>query len=834
MDNAPEVATKVAIVVVSYNALDYAKKMLASVRRTRGVDYEIVVVDNNSSRATKLWWTAQRFRGRINRLALLDRNTFFAEGCNIGVAMAPRDATHVLLLNTDCEVLDPDWLTRMLAAHEEGATGLRYITGGAWSRADGFCFLVDRHVWGAGLDETYQWWWSVTGLEARLLREGYRVAAVRDYEDVLVHHGGKSGKAYTSARSGDASKETVASWFEGRPVTVVERLPSVGEEPSGRENKDGARHGAFNRAERALRRNTPESVAKAVAIGRRPASLPTADLIRLAGRFIVTGHPDVARDLVEAAERRDPAELEGGKQRRLDHLRAWTHPVAWPEPPADAIQVGVFHYRQPDRPRGSKNIGDYVQTLALLGNLARFSDVEFSGVDGLGELASDLQARVRPELRIRTEPRRVHLVPVSRDFSQGDPVDDGTWLPAFGWHLHTSFGLRYGLPYNAALRPLFFSFHLHALDALDEATLAYLRDNGPVGCRDWATVDVLLSAGVDAFFTGCVTTTVDAVFPALDSLDRSDARAVGVVDLEDPEGLPPGRPVERFENAQAVNRDLELVTGTRAAVELLETYQRRLERVVTSRLHAYLPATSLGLPVDFRPNVPGDARFTGLIGLTPDSPDFTAMRDGLRELLSDVFGRILAGASPEEVHDAWVKRAAPFVEAARARQQAPHPPYPPVRESAAVATSVSVGDVHVLVDPDNPLALPDLLRDVRRVVLLAGDDDRGAEDAAELADVDLDGRAVGAHLSDEPAALVWRRAADRLTPDAAGELRRVLNARHPFATRALAAGPIVLDLERMRADPSRAEAIALAAYFGLDGRESLLAYAGPEVTSLDG
>jgi glycosyltransferase involved in cell wall biosynthesis len=221
MDYAP----KVAIVVVSFNALDYAKKMLASVRRTRGVAYEVVVVDNDSTRATKLWWTVQRFRGRINRLALLDRNTFFAEGCNIGVAMAPRDATHILLLNTDCEVLDPDWLGRMLAVHEEGATGLRYITGGTWPRSDGFCLLVDRHVWGDGLDETFQWWWSVTGLEARLLREGRQVSAVRDYDDVLVHHGGKSGNAFKSARSGDATKEDVAGWFEGRHVKVVDRLP---------------------------------------------------------------------------------------------------------------------------------------------------------------------------------------------------------------------------------------------------------------------------------------------------------------------------------------------------------------------------------------------------------------------------------------------------------------------------------------------------------------------------------------------------------------------------------------------------------------------------------
>lgn len=217
--------TKIAIVVLSYNALRYARRMLRSVRQTTGVDFEIVVVDNNSNLRTKLWWTLQRYRGRINRLALLDRNTFFAEGFNIGVAMCPRDATHVLMLNPDCEILDPHWLARLLAVHREGATGLHYIADGAWPRADGFCLLVDRHLWKEGLDETYQWWWSVTGLEARLLRQGHSVTAVKTYDDVLLHHGGKSGDGHKQARSGDTSVSHIASWFEGRHVHVVERLP---------------------------------------------------------------------------------------------------------------------------------------------------------------------------------------------------------------------------------------------------------------------------------------------------------------------------------------------------------------------------------------------------------------------------------------------------------------------------------------------------------------------------------------------------------------------------------------------------------------------------------
>lgn len=219
--------TKVAIVVVSYNAFTYARRMLRSVRRTTGVAFEIVVVDNDSRLVTGLFWTAQRFLGRIDRLALLNRNTFFAEGNNIGVSMASRDVTHVLLMNTDCEVLEDEWLLRLLAVHKEGATGLGYVTNGAWPRADGFCMLVDRHCWESGLNEDYQWWWSVTALEARLLRQGRSVQAVQEYSDVVVHHRGKSGKAFKKAKSADTRDEVIAGWFDGRHVAVVDRLPDL-------------------------------------------------------------------------------------------------------------------------------------------------------------------------------------------------------------------------------------------------------------------------------------------------------------------------------------------------------------------------------------------------------------------------------------------------------------------------------------------------------------------------------------------------------------------------------------------------------------------------------
>lgn len=647
------------------------------------------------------------------------------------------------------------------------------------------------------------------------------------------------------------------------------------------------RDDAVETVERCLRAGTPEALAAARAVVSDLRRIATPDLGPLAGRFLVTGDTASARALVDEAARRGPGGLTPAQRTRLNHLRAWTHPAEVPPVPPDAVRLGVLDYRQPDRTRMSKNVGDYVQTLALLGNFARFTDVEFSGADGLGELAEELQARVQPHLRIPSPRHRVHLLKVSRDFSAGDDVPDGTWLLAFGWHMHSSYRLRFGLPYHPSLRPLFVSFHLNTLEVLDEATLEYLRRHGPIGCRDWTTVDLLLGAGVDAFFTGCLTSTVDGVFPPLASLERSGVDAVGVIDLPDKVGRGLDRPVVRLHNADPRHRDLDVVSGTHAAIAVLEDYRHRLARIITGRLHSYLPGTSLGIEVDFRPKNPSDVRFPGLAGLHPASPDLEAMRSGLRDLLGETLGQILSGASPDEVYATWRSRASTPVADARVRHHAPAATYPPVPHEAVsrrtfaapsgphpleVALVVEPGERERLLDavhaviaaapgpvrvwvlsrgPGPELAglpvtyvdlaqvpaageallLPALLPEVGRVVVLGVADT--AVDLARLAGLDLQGRPVGAHLSSDPAASTWRRAADRLAPEAAAELRRLMSARHPFAVRGLAPGALVMDLERMRADDALNACLALTAAFGLDRREALLAYAGDRVTPME-
>ena len=104
------------------------------------------------------------------------------------------------------------------------------------------------------------------------------------------------------------------------------------------------------------------------------------------------------------------------------------------------------------------------------------------------------------------------------------------------------------------------------------------------------------------------------------------------------------------------------------AVDLLETYRREHPRVVTSRLHCYLPLRSLGVDVEFRPRNRSDVRFDGLLDLGDAA--FGAIRAGLLAKLEAVHEAILGGAPEDEVYARWRELTAADVAAAEARRTA--------------------------------------------------------------------------------------------------------------------------------------------------------------------
>jgi hypothetical protein len=473
-----------------------------------------------------------------------------------------------------------------------------------------------------------------------------------------------------------------------------------------------------------------------------------------------------------------------------------------------------------------------------------------------------------------------------------EAVPEDTWTLCFGWYMHALFGIRHGFPLHRNLRPIFVSFHCNKRGLLTPEAIEYLRRYGPVGCRDWNTVDLLLSLDVPAFFSGCLTTTIDTVFPDREPPPR-DA-PVAYVDV-------PGDGVAYAHSDLAV-RERPFVANVERALELLEAYRGEHRAVVTSRLHCYLPVRSIGAEVEFRPKNLSDIRFDGLIGL--DDAAFAAMRENLDGKLEQVFRAILTGHPEDEVYALWRELTAADVAAAERRAQEPAPPAepaPPLEEvqsftverttaardgeeihCAVVARKGDSGDLAVLVaslldhasrplrlwilgdgsgkveerlGPRFPevtftrlgirelgetaarLRLAELLPDVDRLVVLPLPAVATA-DVAELAELDLGGHVLAAATRPGTKEVsgfgVIDGAALRLNErtDLSAALRRTAHARHAFDFDAFTRDVLVLDLARLRAERFGERALELVGQYGLDDLEVLHYVFGPEHAEL--
>ena len=328
--------------------------------------------------------------------------------------------------------------------------------------------------------------------------------------------------------------------------------------------------------------------------------------------------------------------------------------------PEGRVSFGLIDYLQPGRARASQNIGDQIQTLASLGHVVRHQDLRFHGDEDVVDFVRSMQDRVRPELRREGVSAEVELVTVDRDSTTFQQIPPDTWLLEFGWHMHSLFGLEvYDFPLHQNLNPIFVSFHCNKRALLSDESLEYLREHAPIGCRDWTTVDLLLSLDVPAFFSGCLTTTVNTVFPDLE--EKPEPATVYVDVSRSP--VPTGQ--ENVKQSYGEIKKRDFTSNMWDAVQVLERYRRHYTDVVTTRLHCYLPTTSLGLKVDFEPKNNADVRFNGLFRLSAE--DFDAMRSNMRDRLEPVLTAIFERKSRAEVYEVWRRTVEPEVEAARAR-----------------------------------------------------------------------------------------------------------------------------------------------------------------------
>lgn len=237
------------------------------------------------------------------------------------------------------------------------------------------------------------------------------------------------------------------------------------------------------------------------------------------------------------------------------------------------------------------NVGDYVQSLAARQYLPRVD--QFMNRETLGEYS-------------------------------GDP----TKLIMNGWWTHN---IHHWVP-SDKIDPLFVSFHMNNTAApfmLSKKGITYLKKHAPIGCRDKFTAQILNEKGIDAYFTGCLTLTLDNYtvdnaergediyivdpfynYPKSDDLLSSVKSAVrgvmsgeafqlGKIDKTLKKIVSP----ELLKSAKYVTQVLPEGKQTDEekfayAEDCLKKYARA-KLVITSRIHSALPCLAMGTPVIF-------------------------------------------------------------------------------------------------------------------------------------------------------------------------------------------------------------------------------------------
>jgi hypothetical protein len=252
-------------------------------------------------------------------------------------------------------------------------------------------------------------------------------------------------------------------------------------------------------------------------------------------------------------------------------------------------------------------------------------------------------------------------------------------------------------PLPASLTPLFVSMHLSVNDDnglrvaaadwfLRDGLIDYLRDHGPIGTRDLATLERLKSVDVPAYFTGCMTLT----FPQYDG-PRHDRVVLADVPPETVPRLLPHLTGEVLAVTHRVPAHLAETQRRARAEDLLESF-RTARLVITTRLHSALPALAFGTPCLLLDHGQVDGRFSGYRELVevadirrPDASlaeplrrvetaplrrDHVTLAEALRSAVGRWVDDVRRGELPDAVPDRSWQAAATATAIAEARHRA--------------------------------------------------------------------------------------------------------------------------------------------------------------------
>jgi len=170
-----------------------------------------------------------------------------------------------------------------------------------------------------------------------------------------------------------------------------------------------------------------------------------------------------------------------------------------------------------------------------------------------------------------------------------------------GWYLHS----KINFPISPYIYPLYISTHFSAYNSggisteyLNEYSKKELEKYAPIGCRDTGTVKLLNELGVDNYFSGCLTLTIQA------DKNIEKKNHICIVDIDEKaekyvrDNLSEKHEIIKKTHTLDASENSKLSWEERFnnVKELLDTYQSA-SLVITSRLHCALPCLALGTPV---------------------------------------------------------------------------------------------------------------------------------------------------------------------------------------------------------------------------------------------
>lgn len=196
-----------------------------------------------------------------------------------------------------------------------------------------------------------------------------------------------------------------------------------------------------------------------------------------------------------------------------------------------------------------------------------------------------------------------------------------------GWFTHN---YMHWVP-SDKIKPFYVAFHMNTSAApfmFTEKGIAHLKKHEPIGCRDKYTVQILKEKGIDAYFTGCLTLTLDnykvddsergndiyIVDPFFNYPTKAKIRSLRSLGSATVKGdvFKLGKVKKQLSKIvdQEVLDKAKYITQVPANVGMSEAERldyaesclkkyAKAKLVITSRIHCALPCLAMGTPVIF-------------------------------------------------------------------------------------------------------------------------------------------------------------------------------------------------------------------------------------------